>query len=99
MWLIRVIIWDIHGKFLQERNQMEEKREALESKMDFIVTNEEKDISYQEVKEKTENFLKPDYINKEILFDIVNRIEIDENKKVYIYFNFGVEGENNVSIS
>ena len=64
MWLIRVIIWDIHGKFLQERNQMEEKREALESKMDFIVTNEEKDISYQEVKEKTENFLKPDYINK-----------------------------------
>ena len=99
MWLIRVIIWDIHGKFLQERNQMEEKREALESKMDFIVTNEEKDISYQEVKEKTENFLKPDYINKEILFDIVNRIEIDENKKFYIYFNFGVEGENNVSIS
>ncbi len=84
---------------MQERNQMEEKREALESKMDFIVTNEEKDISYQEVKEKTENFLKPDYINKEILFDIVNRIEIDENKKVYIYFNFGVEGENNVSIS
>ena len=57
------------------------------------------------VKEKTKNFLKADYINKEILFDIVNRIEIDENKKVYIHFNFeqlniyGVEVDNNVSIS
>ena len=28
------------------------------------------------------------YINKEILYELINRIEIDENKKIYIHFNF-----------
>lgn len=102
---MKEIILDIHGKFLKEREQIEKNRESLKNKMDFILSREEKEVGNQEVKEKTKNFLKSDYINKEILFDIVNRIEIDENKKVYVYFNFeelniyktGVE--NHVSIS
>lgn len=90
---------------MKERNQIEENIDSLKRKIDFISASEEKEVSNQEVKEKTRNFLKSDYINKEILFDIVNRIEIDENKKVYIHFNFeqlniyGSEVDNNVSIS
>lgn len=75
-------------KFLKERKQVEENIESLKQKIEFITSNEEKEASNQEVKEKTRNFLKADYINKEILFDIVDRIEIDENKKIYIHFNF-----------
>lgn len=102
---MREIILDILGKFLKERKQIEENIESLKRKIDFISASEEKEVSNKEVKEKTRNFLKAEYINKEILFDIVNRIEIDENKKVYIHFNFeqlniyssGVDS--NVSIS
>lgn len=102
---MKEIILDILGKFLKERKQIEENITSLKRKINFISANEQKEISNQEVKEKTKNFLKSDYINKEILFDIVNRIEIDENKKVYIHFNFeqlniyGVEVDNNVRIS
>ncbi|MCI8470492.1 MAG: hypothetical protein HFJ35_03225 [Clostridia bacterium] len=90
---------------MKERHQIEENIESLKRKIDFISTSEKKEISNQEVKEKTRNFLKAEYINKEILFDIVNRIEIDENKKVFIHFNFeqlniyGSGVDSNVSIS
>lgn len=102
---MREIILDIHGKFLKKRKQIEENIESLKRKINFILDSEEKEVSNQEVKEKIKNFLQADYINKEILFDIVNRIEIDENKKVYIHFNFeqlninGSEVNHNVSIS
>lgn len=75
-------------KFIKERKQVEENIESLKQKIEIITSNEQKEATNQEVKEKTRNFLKADYINKEILFDIVDRIEIDENKKIYIHFNF-----------
>lgn len=102
---MREIILDIRGKFLKERNQIEANMESLKRKINLVSTSEGKEVSNQEIKEKTKNFLKADYINQEILFDIVNRIEIDENKKVYIHFNFEQlnicdgEVDNNVSIS
>lgn len=75
-------------KFLKERKKVEENIESLKQKIDFITSNEEKEVPNQEVNEKMINFLKADYINQEVLSDIVDRIEIDENKKVYIHFNF-----------
>lgn len=75
-------------KFLSERKHLEENIESLKSKVDLLSSNDKTEISNQEVKEKTNNFLKAKYINKEILFDIVNRIEVDENKHIYIHFNF-----------
>ncbi len=75
-------------KFLKERKQMEEKILSLEQKIDILSSSEKKEISNQEVKELTEKFLKMKYINKEILYELINRIEIDENKKIYIHFNF-----------
>lgn len=92
-------------KFLNERNQLEQNISSLKSKINLLSSSEDKEISNQEVKQKTKNFLKAKYINKEILFDIVDRIEIDQDKKIYIHFNFeqlnsyGNEEINNVSIS
>lgn len=85
---MKMIILDILGKFVKERNQVEENIESLKQKIEILTDTEKKEITNQEVKEKTKNFLKADYINKEILFDIVDRIEIDENKKIYVHFNF-----------
>lgn len=96
---------DILGNFLKDRKGLEENIDTLQCKINLMSSNEKSEITNQEVKEKTKNFLKADYINKEILFDIVNRIEIDENKKIYIHFNFeqlniyNEEEINNVSIS
>ena len=75
-------------KFINERKQIEENIENLKQKIKLLSASEEKEVSNQEVKEKTKNFLKADHINKEILFDIVDRVEIDENKKIYIHFCF-----------
>jgi len=92
-------------KFLQERKHIEENIDSLKQKIKILTSNEKKEISNQGVKELTRNFLNADYINKEILFDIVNRIEIDENKKIYIRFNFeqlniyDSEDIDNVSVS
>ena len=83
-----MITLNILGKFVKERNQVEENIESLKQKIEILTDTEKKEITNQEVKEKTKNFLKADYINKEILFDIVDRIEIDENKKIYVHFNF-----------
>ena len=75
-------------KNFKERRKIEENIEDLKQKIKNITSNENTEVTNQEVKEKTKNFLKAEYINKEILFDIVDRIEIDENKKIYIHFNF-----------
>ena len=85
---MKMIILDILGKFFKERKQIEENIKSIKQKIEVITSSEKKEITNQEVKEKTKNFLKADYINKEILFDIVDRIEIDENKKIYVHFNF-----------
>ena len=85
---MKLIILDILGKFIKERKQVEENIESLKQKVEILTSTEKREVTNQEVKEKTKNFLKADYINKEILFDIVDRIEIDENKKIYIHFNF-----------
>lgn len=85
---MKMITLNILGKFVKERNQVEENIESLKQKIEILTDTEKKEITNQEVKEKTKNFLKADYINKEIIFDIVDRIEIDENKKIYVHFNF-----------
>ena len=82
------IILDILGKLSKERENSEEQIKNLQNKIDMLNDSEKQEISDKEVKEKAKNFLKAKFINKEILFDIVNRIEIDENKNIYIYFNF-----------
>ena len=75
-------------KFLSERKQLEENINTLKSKINLLSSNDKVEVSNQEIKEKINNFLEAEYINKEILFDIVDRIEVDEHKQIHIHFNF-----------
>ena len=42
----------------------------------------------KELDELIENFLKLEQIDKIYLYRLINKIEIDKDKNVYIYFNF-----------
>ena len=78
-------------KFIFERTNLMKQKEELQQKLN---QTEEK-ISYKnktkeekELDELIENFLKLEQIDKIYLYRLINKIEIDKDKNVYIYFNF-----------
>ena len=78
-------------KFIFERMNLTKQKEELQQKL----TQTEEKISYKnktkeekELDELIENFLKLEQIDKIYLYRLINKIEIDKDKNVYIYFNF-----------
>ena len=78
-------------KFIFERTNLMKQKEELQQR---LIQTEEK-ISYKnktkeekELDELIENFLKLEQIDKIYLYRLINKIEIDKDKNVYIYFNF-----------
>ena len=78
-------------KFIFERTNLIKQKEELEQKL----SQTEEKISYKnktkeekELDELVENFLKLEQIDKIYLYRLINKIEIDKAKNVYIYFNF-----------
>ena len=78
-------------KFIFERTNLIKQKEELEQK---LTQTEERIIYKNKTKEEKEldeligNFLKLEKIDKMYLYRLINRIEIDKDKNVYIYFNF-----------
>ena len=68
-------------KIKKEKANIEEKIKSLENKMQINKTKENVD-------KIIENFLSFEKPSKEILFELIDRIELDEYKNIYIYFNF-----------
>lgn len=79
------------GKFIFDRTNLIKQKEELEQK---LIETEEKINTKNKTKEEKEldqlieNFLKLEQIDKIYLYRLINRIEIDKDKNVYIYFNF-----------
>ena len=74
-------------KFIFERTSLIKQKEELEHKL--TQTKEKSDVKEEkELDELIENFMKLEHIDKMYLYRLINKIEIDENKNVYIYFNF-----------
>ena len=76
-------------KLIFERANLIKQKEELEQEL--IKTQEEmstKNQKREEVEELIESFLKLEKINKMYLYRLINKIEIDKDKNVYIYFNF-----------
>lgn len=79
------------GKLIFDRTNLTKQKEELEQKL--IGTEEKVSIKNRttgekELDELIENFLKLDQIDKMYLYRLINKIEIDKDKNVYIYFNF-----------
>ena len=81
----------VSQKFNLERTKLNEQKQELEQKLivtedkieSKIHTKEEKELD--ELIEKFLKFEKPD---KMFLYRLINKIEIDKDKNIYIYFNF-----------
>lgn len=79
------------GKFIFDRTNLIKQKEELEQK---LIETEEKINTKNKTKEEKEldqlieNFLKLEQIDKIYLYRLINKIEIDKDKNVYIYFKF-----------
>lgn len=78
------------GKFIFERTNLMKQKEELEQKIIGTeeISTKNKTKEEKELDELIENFLKLEQIDKMYLYRLINRIEIDKDKNVYIYFNF-----------
>lgn len=81
----------VSQKLSLERTKLNEQKQELEQKL--IVTEDkiESKIHTKEEKELDElieNFLKFEKTDKMFLYRLINKIEIDKDKNIYIYFNF-----------
>ena len=81
----------VSQKFNFERTKLFEQKKELEQKISQVELRLETKNTTKEEKELDnliEEFLKLEKIDKIYLYRLINKIEIDKDKNVYIYFNF-----------
>ena len=79
------------GKLISHRTNLLKQKEELEQKLagtEERVSTKNKTKGEKELDELIEDFLKLEQIDKMYLYRLINKIEIDKDKNVYIYFNF-----------
>lgn len=81
----------VSQKFVFDRTNLMKQKEELEQKLsgtEAKVSTKNKTKEEKELDKLIENFLKLEQIDKMYLYRLINKIEIDKDKNVYIYFNF-----------
>lgn len=81
----------VSQKFIFDRTNLMKQKEELEQKLigtEEKINTKNKTKEEKELDELIENFLKLEQIDKMYLYRLINKIEIDKDKNVYIYFNF-----------
>ena len=69
-------------KLIAQTKELEQKNSQAERKSEI------KNTTKEEIDNLIENFLKLEKIEKIYLYRLINKIEIDKDKNIYIYFNF-----------
>ena len=81
----------VSQKFIFDRTNLIKQKKELEQKIigtEEKISTKNKTKEEKELDELIENFLKLEQIDKLYLYRLINKIEIDKDKNVYIYFNF-----------
>lgn len=81
----------VSQKFIFDRTNLMKQKKELEQKLigtEEKISTKNKTKEEKELDELIENFLKLKQIDKMYLYRLINKIEIDKDKNVYIYFNF-----------
>ena len=81
----------ISQKLSMERIKLNEQKQELEQKLNGTkdkIKSKNHTKEQKELNELIDEFLKLEKIDKIYLFRLINKIEIDKNKNIYIYFNF-----------
>ena len=77
-----------YNKFAEEKKELTEKQYDIKQKSRTIKEKEDENINEQEIKKIINEFLSMKEVNKVLLYRLINHIEIDKDKNIYIHFNF-----------
>ena len=72
----------ISNRLISDRTSLIKQKEEIKNK------SHKRKISKEEIEKIIENFLKLEKIDEIFLYRLINKIEIDKDKNVYIYFKF-----------
>lgn len=86
------------NKILAEKNILEKRKRELSNNINNIIEAEKKMEDNSELDKIINNFLSMKNISKAMIFRLIDKIEIDEKKNVYIYFAFSKRNILNESI-
>ena len=74
--------------FSEEKKDLLEKQFELKQKIRTIKEKKEENIDESKVKQIINEFLNMKEVDKVLLYRLINYIEIDTDKNIYIHFNF-----------
>lgn len=77
-----------YNRFEEERKNLNEKQYEIKQKIRTIKEKNEDNISEHEIKKIINEFLSMKEVDKVLLYRLINYIEIDTDKNIYIHFNF-----------
>lgn len=75
-------------EFIEEREGLKRQKKIIQDKIKLIIEKQERSKDNEEMQNIIEEFLKLENPSKKILYELIDRIELDEYKNIYIYFNF-----------
>ena len=81
----------VSQKLIFDRTNLTKQKEELEQRLigsEEKISSKNKTTEEKQLDKLTENFLELEQIDKMYLYRLINKIEIDKDKNVYIYFNF-----------
>jgi len=87
--------------FIEEKEKLKKQKMNIEEKIEILENKKQNSKEKENVDNIINEFLKFEKPSKEMLFELIDRIELDEFKNIYIYFNFSdldivKEGLNNL---
>ena len=74
--------------FIEERERLKKEKESVQSKINILKAKKQSHRKDEEVESLINEFLKIENPSKKVLYELIDRIELDEHKNIYIYFNF-----------
>lgn len=74
--------------FIEERERLKKEKENVQNKINILKEKKQSHTEDEEVESMINEFLKMENPSKKVLYELIDRIELDEYKNIYIYFNF-----------
>ena len=74
--------------FMKQREKLEDTSKNIQDKIKILQNKIQINQDKQKTNQVIEKFLKFENPSKKVLFELIDKIELDEFKNIYIYFNF-----------
>ena len=74
--------------FIEERERLKKDLINIKNKIKFLKEKEKSIKNDNEIEKIINEFLKMENPSKSVLYELIDKLELDEYKNIYIYFNF-----------